>query len=48
LPATFCRPSMKSMEMSAHTWEGTSSGYRRPADWHVSVLLRWHVVHVRT
>jgi hypothetical protein len=24
----------------------TSSGCRRPADWRVSVLLRWHVVQV--
>jgi hypothetical protein len=37
LPATFGRPSMKSMAMSAHTWEGTSRGCRRPAGWRVSV-----------
>jgi hypothetical protein len=46
LPATFGRHSMKSMEMFAHPWEGTSSGCRRPTSWRVLVLLCWHVVHV--
>jgi hypothetical protein len=41
LPATLGRPSMKSMEMSAHTWAGTSSGCRSPAGRCASVLLHW-------
>jgi hypothetical protein len=40
LPPTLGRPLMKSMDMSAHTWEGTSSGWSSPAGWSVFVLLR--------
>jgi hypothetical protein len=47
-PWTLGIPSMKSMEMSAQTWEGSSRGCSKPAGWSVWVLLRWHVVHVRT
>ena len=36
------------MELSAHTWEGTSSGCSRPAGRSVFVLFRWHVMHDRT
>ncbi|WVZ57692.1 LOW QUALITY PROTEIN: hypothetical protein U9M48_008045 [Paspalum notatum var. saurae] len=32
LPYPRGSPSMKSMDMSAQTWDGTSSGCRRPAD----------------
>jgi hypothetical protein len=39
---------MKSMEISAHTCDGTSSGCNTPAGHRVSVLLRWHVSHERT
>ena len=48
LPPTLGSPSMKSIEISAHTCEGTSRGCRRPAGRNVSVLLRWHVTHERT
>jgi hypothetical protein len=40
LPWTLGRPSMKSIEMSTHTWDGTSRGCRRPAGCKVFVLLR--------
>jgi hypothetical protein len=48
LPATFGRPSMKSMARSTHTWEGMSNGYSNPTGWSVPVLLRWQVLQVRT
>jgi hypothetical protein len=41
-PATLGSPSMKSIEISAHTWVGTSTGCNKPAGCIVSVLLRWH------
>jgi hypothetical protein len=47
-PWTLGSPSMKSMEMSAQTWEGTSRGCSRPASWNVWVWLCWHVTHVCT
>jgi hypothetical protein len=43
LPCTFGRLSTKSMEMSAHTCEGTSRGCSSPAGCVAGVLLRWHV-----
>jgi hypothetical protein len=33
LSPTFGSPSMKSIEISAHTWDGTSSGCSNPAGW---------------
>jgi hypothetical protein len=47
-PWTLGSPSMKSIEMSAHTWDGTSSGCSRPAGGNVSVLFRWQVAQDRT
>jgi hypothetical protein len=48
LPPTLGSPSMKSMEMSAHTWDNTSRGCSSPASGKVMVLLRWHVTQDRT
>jgi hypothetical protein len=48
LPPTLGSPSMKSIEMSAQTWDGTSRGYSSPAGDMVDVLLRWHVVQLLT
>lgn len=48
LPPTLGRASMKSIEMSAQTCEGTSRGCSSPAGRSVSVLLRWHVTQDRT
>jgi hypothetical protein len=45
LPPTLGRPSMKSMEISAHTCEGTSSGCSIPVGHSVSILFCWHVTH---
>jgi hypothetical protein len=47
-PLTLGSPSMKSIEMSAHTWGGTSSGCSSPTGYNVLVLLRWQVAHDRT
>jgi hypothetical protein len=47
-PLTLGSPSMKSIEMSAHTWDDTSSGCSSPAGYNVSVLLRRQVAHDRT
>ena len=47
-PPTLGRPSTKSIEMSAHTWAGTSRGWSSPAGRCVDVLLRWHVGQART
>jgi hypothetical protein len=48
LPPTLGSPSMKFIEMSAQTWEGTSRGYSSPAGDKAGVLLRWHMVQLRT
>ena len=48
LPPTLGSPSMKSIEMSAHTWDGTSRGCSSPAGCNVSVLFFWQVVQERT
>ena len=48
LPWTLGKCSMKSIEMSDHTWVGTSSGCSKPAGCRASVLFRWHVVQDRT
>jgi hypothetical protein len=39
-PCTLGSLSMKSIEISAHTWDSTSRGCRRPAGCSVFVLLR--------
>jgi hypothetical protein len=41
-------PSMNSMEMSAHTWDGTWRGCSSPVGCRVFVLFCWHVVHIQT
>lgn len=43
LPPTLDSLSMKSMEMSTHTWDGTARGCSSPAGGNVCVLLCWHV-----
>jgi hypothetical protein len=44
LPPTFGSPSTKSIVMSCHTTDGTSSGYSSPAECKCSVLWSWQVV----
>ncbi|WVZ93025.1 LOW QUALITY PROTEIN: hypothetical protein U9M48_039048 [Paspalum notatum var. saurae] len=48
LPCTRRRASMKSMAMSVHTANGTSSGCSNPAGCRCSILLRWQVSQART
>ena len=48
LPCTLGRLFMKSMEISAHTWDGTCSDSSKPAGKRCSDLLCWHMVQVRT
>jgi hypothetical protein len=48
LPWTHGNPSTKSMEMSAHTADGMSNSYSRPAGWSYSALFHWHISQVRT
>jgi hypothetical protein len=44
LPSTFGNPSTKSIAMSCHIIDGTSSGYNSPIGCKCSVLWRWQVV----
>jgi hypothetical protein len=30
--------------ISAHTWVGMSSGWRRPIGWRDTVVFHWHIV----
>jgi hypothetical protein len=48
LPCTLGSASIKSIEISAHTQDGTGNGWRRPAGCSASVLLRWQVEQART
>lgn len=48
LPPTFGNASMKSIEMSFHTNDGTGSGWRRPTRCRCSDFLRWQTVQRRT